>query len=75
MRTIWNVRQLVSCEVILALEGSMADVADKTSLNGVLNDVLLDEIALGQSHLTFGTAVKNGPVERCLLPNLTRLRV
>jgi hypothetical protein len=73
MRTIWNVRQLVSCEVILALESSVTNVTDKTSLNSVLDNVLLDEITLWQSHLTFGTAVKNGPVKCCLFPNLTRL--
>jgi hypothetical protein len=74
MRTIGNVRQLMSSEVVFSLQSSIADVADKPALNCVLYDVLLHQIALGKRHLTLWTAVEDRAIEGGFLANLSGLK-
>lgn len=74
MRAIGNVRQLVSRKVVLALEGGITDVADKAALNGVLNDMLLHQVAFWQCHLTFRATVEDRPIKGSFLANLTGLK-
>jgi hypothetical protein len=74
MRTIGNVRQLMSSEVIFSLQSSIADVADEPALDCMLNDVLLHQITLGKRHLTLGTAVEDRAIEGGFLANLTGLK-
>lgn len=74
MRTVGNVRKLVSSQMIFSLKSSIANVADKSTFDCVLDDVLLHQVALGQCHLTFGTAIKNCAIEGGFLANLARLK-
>lgn len=74
MRTIGNVRQLVSRKVVFALESGIADVADESPFDGVLNDMLLDQVSFRQSHLALGAAEENGSIQCGLLADLPGLK-
>lgn len=74
MRTVGNVRQFMSCEVVLSLKGSVANVANKSAFNCVLDNVLFDQVALGKCHLTFRTAVEDRAVESSFLSDFTGLK-
>lgn len=74
MRTIRNMRKFVSSEMILSLESRTADIANESSLDSVLNDMLLDQVAFRQGHLTLGAAIQNCTVESCFLSDLAGLK-
>lgn len=74
MRTIWNVRQLVPCQMVFSLQSSIANVTNESAFDCVLDDVLLHQFTFGESHLTLGTAVKNGAIERGLLADFSGLK-
>lgn len=71
---IGNVGQLVPSQVVLALQRSIADVADKSPFHRMRDDVLLDQRTVRIGHLALGTAEQGGSVERLRLPDLAGLR-
>lgn len=73
MRPVRYVRELVPGQMVLALERRIADVADEAPLDGVRDDVLLDEAAVRIGHLALRAAVERRAVQRLRLTDLARL--
>uniref|UniRef100_A0A182QWZ3 Secreted protein n=1 Tax=Anopheles farauti TaxID=69004 RepID=A0A182QWZ3_9DIPT len=69
-RTFRVVALLVARQVILALEGRIADVADKPALEVVPDQVLLEQLPLRVRHLTLGTKKQQATVQGALPPVL-----
>lgn len=74
MRTIGNVRQFVACEMILPLQRGITDIAHEAPLDGMRNDVLLDQAPLRVRHLALGAAEQGRPIQGLRFPYLTRFR-
>lgn len=73
MRPIGYVGELVSGQVILALQRRITNVTDEPSLHGMRDDVLLDETPVRIGHLALRAAVKRRAVQRLRLPDLAWL--
>lgn len=74
VRTIRNVGQFVSGQMVFALQSGIADVAHEPSLHGMRDDVLFDQGPVGIRHLAFGTTEERGSVQSLRLPDLTGFR-
>lgn len=72
MRPVRYVGELVPGQVVLALQRRIADVADEAPLNGVRDDVLLDEAAIRVGHLALRAAVERRAIQRLCLADFSR---
>lgn len=72
-RSLRVVALLVPRQVVLAFQGSIADVADEPPLQVVSDQVLFQETPLRIGHLALGAAEQGTSVESGRQPNLTGL--
>jgi hypothetical protein len=61
--------------MILSLKSGIANIAYKSALDSVLNDMLFHKIALWKCHLTFRTTVKDCSVKGGFFTDFTGLKI
>lgn len=74
MWSIWNMRKLMSGQVILALKSCIANIANKASFDSMRDDMLFDETAVRVSHLTFRTTIQCWAIKCFCFADFARLR-
>lgn len=75
VRSLWVVRLLVTCQVVLALQRCIANLAHEAAFHVLMADhVLVENFFLGICDLTLGTNEEHRAVQCELQSDLARLR-